>query len=41
MTKTLETWICGNLGYEIIDRFQILNFGHCDLSVICDLKFAI
>jgi hypothetical protein len=26
---------------EVQDKFEILNFGHCDLFDICDLLFVI
>jgi hypothetical protein len=41
MTKTLGIGIYDNLKHETSDRFRILNFGHCDLFGICDLKFCI
>jgi len=41
MTKTLGIGIYDNLNHESIDRFRILNFGHCDLFGICDLRFEI
>ena len=41
MTKTFGIGTDDDLKYETIDRFRILNFGHCDLFDICDLVFGI